>query len=154
MRYHVGEVEAGLQALDLAQSMAEPNSEFEIYVICLKCQALMAIDDRERLDEVLALLYRRRPAIRFLYDILYGRPDALSPDAQGALAMMTLEQARGILIFADYLCARHFSIAEHRENSLKIPRAVLTARFGPDVLPPPMRWSQSEAAPAETPQPD
>lgn len=152
MRYHVGEIEAGLQALDLAQSMAEPNSEFEIYVICLKCQALMAIDDRERLDEVLALLYRRRPAIRFLYDILYGRPDALSPDAQGALAMMTLEQARGILIFADYLCARHFSIAEHRENSLKIPRAVLTARFGPDVLPPPMRWSQTEAAPTEPPQ--
>jgi DNA-binding winged helix-turn-helix (wHTH) protein len=149
MRYHVGEVEAGFQALDLAQSMAEPNSEFEVYVICLKCQALMAIDDRDRLDEVLELLYRRRPAIRFLYDILYGRPEALSPDAQGALAMMTLEQARGILIFADYLCARHFTLAEHRENSLKIPRAVLTARFGPEVLPPPMRWSQMEVPAAE-----
>lgn len=154
MRYHVGEVEAGLQALDLAQSMAEPNSEFEIYVICLKCQALMAIDDRDRLDEVLALLYRRRPAIRFLYDILYGRPDVLSPDAQGALAMMTVEQARGILIFADYLCARHFTLAEHRENSLKIPRAVLTARFGPEVLPPPMRWSQVEVTPPGNDTPD
>lgn len=146
MRYHVGEIEAGLQALDLAQSMAEPDSEFEVYVICLKCQAFMAIDDRERLDETLALLYRRRPQIRFLYDILYGRPEALSPDAQGAMATMTLEQARGILIFADYLCARHFALADHRENSLKIPRAVLTARFGPDVLPPPMRWSKSLAA--------
>jgi hypothetical protein len=152
MRYHVGEVEAGLQALDLAQSMAEPNSEFEVYVICLKCQALMAIDDRERLDEVLALLYRRRPAIRFLYDILYGRPEALSPDAQGALAMMTIEQARGILIFADYLCARHFTLAEHRENSLKIPRAVLTARFGAEVLPSPMRWSVPVAANGASPE--
>lgn len=149
MRYHVGEIEAGLQALDLAQSMAEPNSEFEVYVICLKCQALMAIDDRVRLDEVLALLYRRRPAIRFLYDILYGRPEALSPDAQGALAMMTVEQARGILIFADYLCARHFTLTEHRENSLRIPRAVLTARFGPEVLPPPMRWSNVAVGSAE-----
>ncbi len=68
--------------------------------------------------------------------------------------MMTLEQARGILIFADYLCARHFTLAEHRGNSLKIPRAVLTARFRHGGPAAPMPWSQVEVPQDEFATPD
>jgi DNA-binding winged helix-turn-helix (wHTH) protein len=135
LRNFMGQTGPALSALNQALDLTEPGSEFEVYILCLKCQVYMAVNDREGLDEVLAHLYQRKPTIRFLYDIFYGRADALSPEALGALSMMTPAQARGMLRFVDYMCARYFADPEHRENTLRIPREILSRHFGPEVVP-------------------
>ena len=134
IRYFSGHVAEGLLALDQALDLADPGSELEVYILCLKCQALMAVDDRTALDVVLARLYALRPTIQFVYDILYGREDAPSPQAVMAMQNMTLAQARGMLIFADYLCGRLFDNPQHRRNTLRAPLALLGGHFGPALL--------------------
>lgn len=135
LRTFAGQIGQGLAALDQAQDMAEPGSELEVYILCLKCQALMAVDDRAGLDAVLARLYALRPPIQFVYDLLYGPEDAPSPAAAMALQQMTIERARGLLIFADYMCGRLFAEEEQRRNTLRVPLALLGRHFGPGVVP-------------------
>ncbi|MDO8883921.1 MAG: winged helix-turn-helix domain-containing protein [Pseudotabrizicola sp.] len=133
MRGFSGQIEPGLAALDQALDLTEPGSEMEVYVLCLKCQLLMAINDRPRLDAVLARLYALKPTICFVYDIFYGREDNPSPQALMAMDNMTVQQARGMLIFADYLCGRHFENPEHRKNTLHVPLTLLARKFGSDI---------------------
>jgi hypothetical protein len=133
LRAFSGEIEAGIAALDQALGLVDAGSEFEVYILCLKCQLLMAINDRPRLDAVLARLYAIKPTICFVYDIFYGRTDNPSPQALMTLNNMTVEQARGMLIFVDYLCARHFADPDHRRNTLHTPLTLLADKFGPDI---------------------
>ena len=133
LRGFSGQIEPGLAALDQALDLSEPGSEMEVYVLCLKCQLLMAINDRPRLHAVLARLYALKPMIQYVYDIFYCREDNPSPQAVMALDNMSVEQARGMLVFADYLCGRHFSNPEHRINTLRAPLRLLTRKFGSDI---------------------
>lgn len=133
LRTFSGQIELGLTAFDQALETVEPGSENEVYILCLKCQALMAIDDRERLGPVLQRLYVLHPSLQFMYDLLYGPEDVPSPHAMMAIQQMTPMQARGLLIFADYLCGRLFESPKHRENTLRIPRKLLCAKFGPEI---------------------
>jgi hypothetical protein len=133
LRGYSGQIEPGLAALDQALELTEAGSEMEVYILCLKCQLLMAINDRPRLDAVLARLYALKPTICFVYDIFYGREDDPSPQAMMAMDNMTVEQARGMLIFVDYLCGRHFANPEHRTNTLRAPLALLARKFGSDI---------------------
>lgn len=134
IRYYTGRVAEGVHALDQALDLAEPGSELEVYILCLKCQAFMAVDDRPALDAVLSRLYALRPTIRFVYDIFYGQDGAPSPAAAMAMQNMTVAQARGMLVFADYLCGRHFDDPAHRRNTLRAPLALLGGHFGPALL--------------------
>lgn len=135
LRTFAGQIDDALSALDQAQEMAEPGSELEVYILCLKCQTLMATHDRAGLDAVLARLYALRPPIQFVYDLLYGPEQAPSPAAAMALQQMTPEQARGLLIFTDYMCGRFFAHEDHRRNTLRVPMALLTRHFGPGIVP-------------------
>ncbi|MFN4129690.1 MAG: winged helix-turn-helix domain-containing protein [Paracoccaceae bacterium] len=134
LRGFSGQIEPGLAALDQALELTEPGSEMEVYILCLKCQLLVAVNDRPCLDAVLTRLYALKPTICFVYDIFYGREDDPSPQALMAIASMTMEQARGMLIFADYLCGRHFANPEHRANTLRAPLTLLARKFGSDIV--------------------
>lgn len=134
IRYFSGQVAEGVRALDQALDLADPGSELEVYILCLKCQALMAIHDRPALDAMLARLYALRPTIQFVYDIFYGREGAPSPQAVMAMQNMTVAQARGMLVFADYLCGRLFGDPAHRSNTLRAPLSLLGGHFGPALL--------------------
>ncbi len=50
-------------------------------------------------------------------------------------AMISEEQARGLLVYANYIGARLFDHVEHRENILRAPAAILVERFGEGVIP-------------------
>lgn len=135
LRTFAGKIDQALAALDQAQEMAEPGSELEVYILCLKCQTLMAVDDRAGLNAVLARLYALRPPIQFVYDLLYGPDEVPSAAAALALQQMTIEKARGILIFTDYMCGRLFAQEEMRRNTLRVPLTLLGRHFGPTVVP-------------------
>lgn len=135
LRNFVGETDRSLSALNQALDLAERGSEFEVYIMCVKCQVLMAIDDRKALDALLVELYQRKPGLKFLYDIFYGSVENPSKEALGALHMMTPKQATGLLTFVDYMCARFFHEDAHRQNTLRIPTQILSMKFGPDIVP-------------------
>lgn len=135
LRNFVGETDRSLTALNQALDLAERGSEFEVYIMCVKCQVLMAVDDRKALDALLAELYQRKPALKFLYDIFYGSVENPSKEALGAMHMMTPKQATGMLTFVDYMCARFFHQDIHRQNTLRVPTQLLTMKFGPGIIP-------------------
>lgn len=135
MRVFLGQFDQGLTSLEQAHELSERESKFQIYVLVLKCQALMAAGDREGLDASLAQLYAGRPQAKFFFEILYTCPDNPAPEALAALQAASEAQARATLMFVHYLSARLFRYDDHRENVLRTPAVLFSSRFGPSVVP-------------------
>lgn len=135
MRVFVGQNEDGQRALDQALELCEPGSQFEIYLMILKCEALAAVSDRDGLDQILDEVCARVPQIEVLMQVLFTCSERPSKIAQQALVNMPPAQARGMLMLMHYVYGRLLQNPAHRANAYKTPVSLFTKQFGPNIIP-------------------
>ncbi|HEY8595767.1 MAG TPA: helix-turn-helix domain-containing protein [Devosiaceae bacterium] len=131
-----GEIEAALELYDRGMELAEPNSHFHYYLVVLKSQALVALNDRERAAIAAAPLCETEAGRRF-YSVLFPWPDGHDMQAafDAAMAQTSLEQARARILTTYYVSGRMFRRPEHRRNAMSFQIEQFESRMGPDVVP-------------------
>jgi hypothetical protein len=136
-----GYIEEALTLYDQGLELCQDGSEFEIFLMVLKCQALLASDQRKELAHALDLLYAKKPAVRGLAIFFTLAGEEITPDVQHFLDKIDEPRAKAALVFVNYLVGRLFRFAEHRENILRGPLTLLVDLFGPSVVPDDLRLS-------------
>jgi tetratricopeptide (TPR) repeat protein len=137
MRMFEGDFETALSLYDQGLELCRGGTEFEVYLLVLKCVALLADDRREALADSLDLLYGKKPGAREALSIFFVPPLAtkIEPEVQAILDRLDKVHARGMLVYLNYLFARLFRFVPHRENILRGLLLLLLDRFGPAVIP-------------------
>jgi tetratricopeptide (TPR) repeat protein len=136
-----GNIEEALSLYDQGLELCQDNAAFELYIMVLKCQALLAADQRKALAAARDLLYAKAPGTRALAIFFTPAGEAIASDVQQLVDMFDETRAKALLVFADYICGRLFRFAEHRENFLRGPLTLVVDRFGPAVVPEDLRAS-------------
>ena len=135
MRVFLGQNEDGQAAIDQALERCEPGSQFENYLLILKCEALAAVSDRDGLDRILDQVCTRVPQIEMLMHVLFTCSERPSKIAQQALVNMPPAQAKGMVMFIHYVYGRLLQNPEHRANAYRTPVSLFTKQFGPNIIP-------------------
>lgn len=138
-----GDIEAALPLYDQGIELCQDRSEFHIYLLVLRCQALLASDRRRALIEALEVLYAKKQGAREGLSIFFASRhlSEITPEQQVLLDRLDQDGARAMLIFYDYLCARLFRLVDHRENILRGILMLFMHRFGQGVIPDDLRVS-------------
>lgn len=135
MRACLGDIDAGLEAYDIALSMTEPGSQYDLYLLVLKAQAQLAANLREGLAKTLETSYARKPDLAFFMELFCSPVDAPSPVAKMALANTSKEMATALLRYVHHSCTKNFVRPDHRINTIKAGAKLFAGCFGPDVMP-------------------
>ncbi|MBD8876199.1 winged helix-turn-helix domain-containing protein [Roseibium polysiphoniae] len=135
MRVFTGQNEDGQRALDQALELCEQGSQFEIYLMILKCEALAAVSDRDGLDQILDQVCARVPQIEVLMQVLFTCSERPSKIAQQALVNMPPAQARGMVMLMHYVYGRLLQNRKHRANAYRTPVSLFSKQFGPNIIP-------------------
>ena len=137
IRAFEGDFTTALSHYDQGLELCQDGTEFQIYLLVLKCQALLAANRRKALGDTLEVLYAKKAGTRGALSIFFVAPDAneVTPEVQAALDQLDPARARAMLVYTNYLYARLFRAAEHRENILRGLLTLLVDRFGPAVIP-------------------
>ncbi|HXF88756.1 MAG TPA: helix-turn-helix domain-containing protein [Xanthobacteraceae bacterium] len=138
-----GDFEGAMSLYDQGLELCRDGTEFQIYLLVLKCQALLAFDQRKALADALEVLYAKKPGTREVLSIFFAPPNAdeIAPEVHLVLDRLDQSRARAMLVYVNYICARLFRFAEHRENILRGPLTLFVDRFGPEVVPEDVRAS-------------
>ncbi|HWP27091.1 MAG TPA: helix-turn-helix domain-containing protein [Xanthobacteraceae bacterium] len=138
-----GDFAAAMSLYDQGLELCREGTEFQIYLLVLKCQALLAFDQRKALADALEVLYAKKAGTREVLGIFFAPPnvDAIAPEVHLVLDGLDQARARAMLVYVNYICARLFRFAEHRENILRGPLTLFINRFGPGVVPEDVRIS-------------
>lgn len=129
-----GEIDTALSLVEQGLELSSSGSAFELYLMVLKCQALLASNQREALDAVLEDFYAKKAGTREVLSIFFTSTEAVAPEAMYLLAKLDETPARAMLVWSNYICARLFRLAEHRENILRAPLTLFVKRFGMGVV--------------------
>ncbi len=137
MRMFLGQTDGALDLLEAAREGATPGSEYDAYLLVILGQCHLASANGEGLARVLAALYAHRPLARGPIGLLFASADrdGLAPEVKGFLKQIGERQARAMLLYSTYICARHFDRQDHRDNVLRGLAALLCDRFGEGVVP-------------------
>jgi hypothetical protein len=136
-----GDIDAALSLIEQGLELCSHGSEFELYLMVLKCQALLASDQRRALDAVLEVFYAKKAGTREALSIFFASADEAAPAVSNLLESIDAMHAGAMLVWTNYLCARLFRSAEHRKNLLRGPLTRFVKRFGPGVVPEEVRAS-------------
>ena len=134
MRAFTGRIPEAVASLDQAARLSGYGSEFHVYTMFMKCQALAAAGDWPALAAARAELFKVRPATMVLEPIFV---DPVKPSFRSrALTMaLTKARARALLMQLNYVSTRLFREPAMRENSIRGPLRLFVGRFGRDVVP-------------------
>jgi hypothetical protein len=132
-----GDLEAALALYDQGLELSQEGSEFQIYLLVLKCQALLACDRRKVLASTLEVLYAKRPEMREALSIFFmaPNPNEIALDMRSLLDRLDPMHARAMLVGVNYICARLFRFPIHRENILRGALTLFLQKFGRAVIP-------------------
>ena len=136
-----GDIRSAIELYDRGIELSGLDSEFRVYLMVLKCAALMADGDRSRLDQAAAALYAQKPVTRLQIGLFVAPPGPLAPDLTLVLGQFDAARAKHAILHLHYVFARLFVREEHRENILRGVTGHLTERFGADVVPDEVRRS-------------
>lgn len=134
LRAFTGRLPEALGSLEQAARLSPYGSEFHVYAMFMKCQALAASGDWAALSAARAELFKVRPATMVLEPIF---ADPIKPSFRSrALTMaLTRARARALLMQLAYVSTRLFRDPAMREHSIHGPLRLFTGRFGWDVVP-------------------
>lgn len=132
-----GDFETALALYDQGLELSQEGSEFQIYLLVLKCQALLACDRRKDLASTLEVLYTKNPGMRGALSIFFvaSNPDGIGSEVRSLLDRLDQVHARAMLVGVNYICARLFRFPMHRENILRGVLTLFADRFGRAVIP-------------------
>ncbi len=139
MRACLGDIDAGLEAYDIALSMTEPGSQYDLFLLVLKAQAQLAANLRDGLAKTLETSYARKPELALFMELFCSPPGQPSSVAQMALANTPMAMATALLRYVHHSCTRSFVRPDHRINTIEAGAKLFAGRFGPDVMPPELR---------------
>lgn len=136
IRMGAGAAEQAVELYDHGLEMAEPGSQFEVYLLVLRASALLAAGDRARLEATCARLYAVKPSTRLQIGLFVTLPeaDALPPDVRAMFEQFDFERAERLVTYLYYLFARLYRRQEHRDNLMRGLIAHAVRRFGPSVV--------------------
>lgn len=132
-----GRIDAALALHDKAIELAEPGSQFHIYLMVLKATALLAGNRRGELDALTAELYERDPRSRFGLGLFFLSPRTrtLPPHFDQMLKAAGPETARHLLTHFHQCSARHFLSKAHQRNVMRGFMTHLVRSLGPGAVP-------------------
>jgi DNA-binding winged helix-turn-helix (wHTH) protein len=136
-----GDIRSAIDLYDRGIELSGPDSEFRIFLMVLKCAALMADDDRPGLDQAAAALYALKPITRLQIGLFMAPPGPLAPDLTLVVGQFDASRAQHAILHLYYVFARLFVREEHRENIMRGVIGHLMERFGADVVPDEVRRS-------------
>jgi tetratricopeptide (TPR) repeat protein len=132
-----GETDNSLALFDKAIELAEPESEFLVYVLVLKAGAHMAAGQRAEVRKTVEQVCKLRPPARMRIGFFFVDPDepVLDPALEAGLGGMTLAVAQGAIRQLYRISARHFVKPQHRDNIMRGLVTHLVRKLGPDAVP-------------------
>lgn len=132
IRMFRGRITEALELFDRSIEMAEPHSEFHVFLMVVKCFALLAANERATLDATRTQLYTIRPIIRAQLGHYWAAPEE---NIVADLQRFDAAQIRNGVVYLHYVHARRFRQPVHRENVMRGFIAHATQRFGPTIVP-------------------
>jgi len=135
IRMCMGNPGAALDLYEKGIELSKPGSEFHVYLMVLRLNALAAAGRWSDLDAACAELYTLKPATRLGIGLFYAQPGALPADLKLVRDGLSAAQARGLVSYVYCMSARLFERPEHRENMLRGVVWHAVSRFGASVVP-------------------
>ncbi len=129
-----GNIASAVDLYDRGIDLAEPKSEFQVYLMVLKCAALLAAGDRSALDAACAVLYATKPMTRLQLGLFLAPSGPLAPDLEALLAQFDASRAQRAILYLYYLHARLFEQEDHRCNMMRGLLGHLLPRFGNGIV--------------------
>jgi DNA-binding winged helix-turn-helix (wHTH) protein len=123
--------------IDLVLELSEPGSDFQLFLLILKCIALTAAGDRAGLEQTTDQVYSMRPSERRKIGLLFADPlrERLPPDLEALLNSISATTACNMLNYLFNMATRFFKARRHRDNVMAGLMAHLVRRFGADFMP-------------------
>lgn len=115
-----GEIDEAVSLYDKAIELAEPGSQFHIYLLVLKAVAMMAGDRRGAVDHLAVELHNLAPGSQATFGLLLVSPKtkALAPSLEHTLAVMSPALGRHLTTYLFRVSARQFQRRIHQRNVL------------------------------------
>lgn len=132
-----GDISEALAFYDKGIEMSEHGSAFHLYLLVLKCTALLAANQRAALDRLCAELHAIKPVTRLELGLLMADPKApeLASDIEAMLANLKEDRARKLMSYYYNIFARRFLSHKHRRNVIRGVATHMRRRFGNAIVP-------------------
>lgn len=132
-----GAIEEAMSLFDKGIALSTAGSEFECYLLVLKCQAAMASGTPDILEEPLSALHRCKPSTEQQLGIFFSPSTraGATPQVTQIAKMISADKAGTIMNFTYHLCGRLFKDEQHRINLMKGPLVLLADNLGYDFVP-------------------
>lgn len=132
---HAGDFSTAHALYERSLELAEPGSQFHIYLLTLRCLACLGSDDREALARCRADLFAAHPPARQDMGFLLHSPDPeLPPDVAAVLPMLPEAVLRPMVYLVQRRARGLFASPEHQANLLRGFATHLVRHAGPSVL--------------------
>lgn len=135
IKTYLGDLAGALESYDQALALAEPGTDFEVYLQRRKAEVFLAIGERARAVACLERALGLRPHDALLQVLRLDPERPLEPAAAQLLSGLTREAGRQVLGRLIFGLARNYSRPEHAARVIAGPMRHLVARFGLEVLP-------------------
>lgn len=136
LRLNRGRLREAIAHFDQGIELAEPDSEFQVFLMVLKCTTLLALDDRQACRAASEALYRTKPLTRAQMGLFLSSPDeALPEDLRQILLALDADLLRRLLAHFEYLFVRRVPDAAARKNMFRGVLAQLARHRPLDELP-------------------
>lgn len=140
LRLNRGRLREAIDYFDQGIELAEPGSEFQVFLMVLKCTTLLALDDRQACLAASETLYRTKPLTRMQMGLFLASPDeALPDDLRQILLSLDAGLLRRLLLHFDYLFVRRVPDMAGRKSMFRGVLAQLAQHRPLDELPPPVQ---------------
>lgn len=115
LRLNRGRLWEAIEHFDQGIGLAEPGSEFQVFLMVLKCTTLLALDDRQACLAASEALYRAKPLTRMQMGLFLCSPDEVLPDdLRQILLALDADMLRRLLAHFEYLFVRRVPDAAGR----------------------------------------
>lgn len=143
MRMFLGEFDQAIDFLNQAQELSEDGTQFQYYLMFIKCQTYMAAGNWVKLREALDEFYEKVPETKYSVSIFFASAgdNNISPEAKVMANNITKEKAVAILNITNYVYARLFTDDEPKLNIFRGLVAVMSECFGSEIIPDEIRSS-------------
>lgn len=136
LRLNRGRLREAIDHFDQGIELAEPGSEFQVFLMVLKCTTLLALDDRQACQAACETLYRTKPLTRTQMGLFLSSPDEVLPDdLRQILLALDADLLRRLLAHFEYLFVRRVPDAAGRKNMFRGVLAQLARHRPIDDLP-------------------
>lgn len=140
LRLNRGRLREAIGHFDRGIELAEPGSEFQAFLMVLKCTTLLALDDRQGCQAARETLYRAKPLARAQMGLFLSSPDEVLPDdLRQILLALDADLLRRLLAHFEYLFVRRVPDAAGRRRMFRGVLAQLARHRPLDELPAPVR---------------